>query len=174
MLTEAILQNSRLRWCSGLITFILLLILAVVDRLISLDPLSGVVAHQFSFSKVQALQILQSWTEQGRELYFNTVILDFVFPLFYAFFLSSLIYSGVTTTTNVRSSWKISVMVILPFLACFFDWVENCYQIVQVLRMSSLPDWLFVMTSVVAMIKWLLLLITFCIVIYQKQWTQRG
>lgn len=171
---HAILQNSRFRFFSGLMSVVLLASLAVIDRWISGDFFSGVVAHQFSFSKEQALQILQSWNQRGQELYFRTVILDFIFPLFYAFFLSSLIYSGVTTATRIRSSWKIPVLVILPFLACFFDWVENCYQMVQVFRMALLPDWLFVMTSVVAMIKWLLLLITFCIVLYQKQWTQRN
>ena len=161
-----LLSHKKTPLVSGVITVLLFAFLFYFDTLIAETTDKGILAHQFSFTKSEALIILNSWGSQGRGLFLKTVWIDYLFPLAYATFLSSLILQQIQKNPLVRTGIRSALMITLPFLVAFLDMIENGYQIVQVMDTKGLPNWFFITTSVISTMKWVCALIVILILIF--------
>lgn len=165
-----LLKHKNTTYITGVIALILLILLIVINALISHQANECVIMHQLSFTKERALSILAIWGKQGQTLFIKTIWIDYVFPLFYATFLSSLLAQQTEHLKNKFKGFALSYIITLPFIAAFFDMVENAYQIVQVTDGINLPSWVFLMTSLASLIKWTCLAISLVIIciLYRK------
>ena len=115
---------------------------------------AGIVALQLAFTPEKFLLVLDAWGEQGVGVFTNTMWLDFIFPLAYAFLFSGLL----ARLLGEKAAGKTPVFVFLPFAAAFFDYLENILHLVIV---GSQPYRLGLVlpASLAALIKWVLLLL---------------
>lgn len=164
----ALLSQRRTAFLSGLAVIVLTLILIILDSHIRNGGSLGIVHHQFSFTKGQALEVLSAWGPTGQSLFLKTIWLDYLYPLFYALFLSSLMAVILAPQLKQYTGLSISLALMAPFMAAFFDIVENTYQIVQVQDGAGLPGWVFFMTSLTAVIKWFFILSSVGLIFYFK------
>lgn len=160
---KSILTHKSVSGFSAALSVLLFVILAFVDFRISAAFGRGVIAHQFSFFREPALMILNSWGEAGRKLYLQTVFLDYLFPFSVGVFLASGIIDVLQKQVGKSKNIRQTVFIIMPFVFTLFDWMENAYQIAQVRHLDRLPDWIFFMTSVCSILKWVFLLVSILI-----------
>jgi hypothetical protein len=166
----SLLKHKHTSTISGVIALILLIVLIVINALITNQANEYIIMHQLSFTKERALSILSIWGQTGQTLFVKTIWIDYIFPLFYATFLSSLLAQK---TDHLKKRFKgltLSYLITLPFIAAFFDMVENAYQVVQVTDGINMPSWVFLMTSLASLIKWACLIISLIMVciLYRK------
>lgn len=140
---------------------LLLLVLAATMRADhELKSISGygIVDHQLSFNKEQAVVITQLWNQVGRSQFDELMLFDSVLPVIYAVFLAGLLLNWYQNIQTRSSRWW-SIFLFMPFLMMFFDYTENAYQMAQMDDLGVLPDWYFTMTSVISCLKWLCLVV---------------
>lgn len=125
----------------------------------------GILAYQGAFTKARTLQILSQWGEAGVALYLKTVWLDYLFPIAFAVFFGGLIALLLRNKRGKPSVIHLALFS-LPFLAAFFDYVENTLQIYLVFDTATKPDSLFFLMSTLAVVKKAFLAATLLIIGY--------
>lgn len=152
-----LLQHKHATRITAITTLVLFAALLVIDSHIAPITHRGVIFHQLSFTSVRALAILAEWGTAGKDLYLKTVWIDYLLPLSFASFFSAVMLRYLDSNNRGLSTQQAFCLVV-PFFAAFFDYVENAYQVVQVLHGDTLPEWVFLGTSIISVIKWALIL----------------
>ncbi|SRR5690606_18995820 len=132
-------------------------ILAKVD-------LREVLILQTTFDHIMFSQVIEKWKASGTlELYIFHYYFDFLHPLFYAFFLASIMSRAFVKCIYNK---RISLVILLPFIAGVFDIIENLlhlYMINSGLISEGLVKTSASFTNMKWMIVFLCLLIAFLI-----------
>ncbi len=101
-------------------------------------------------------QIVELWGPQGvADVRRSIVVLDFVFPITYAFFVS-LLYRTLCASGGVRVR---RAVVLAPWIAGFADYVENVLLLIMLGGVRPLPAWMVLAMSGAAILKIALLAI---------------
>lgn len=138
---------------------IFLLMLPVETELKSLTPY-GVMDLEFAWTVSQINKIFSTWGNSLIMKELGVTLLDFAFLVYYSIFMA-----GVTLIltrrvfSGVLHSWGYKVTLV-PFLAAFFDVVENLNIIFMLISPYSYPVFAPLLVSICATVKFTLLGIT--------------
>ena len=164
------LTKKNTLYLSGILTFVLTLLLLYIDHITTGGQSPGIMALEFSFTKTRAMDIINLWGHSGQLFFIKTIWIDYVYSLCYGTLLASiithLIFHGGRLLTHANT---FPLVITLPFIASFFDMVENAYQVVLVMDGTNLPTWLFMMTMVVTMIKWICLTLSILVIFMYRR-----
>lgn len=163
-----LLKHSKTPWIAGLLAGMSLTILLVIDYKIVGESHFEILAWQLTSSKSESLKLIQLWGQEGVQWYLKTVWIDYLFPIAYSILGASLLTRTLFEIPLKNRHKMMAFLIMMPFLAAFFDFVENAYQIVQVLRGASLPEWLFTMTFVIALCKWSFVIFSVLVIVVLK------
>lgn len=135
---ERFLENPRTLRTSGALT---LLGFAGMFFLLRLGSVSGaeVVDLQTTFSAIEFRAILSNWGEAGTRAFLSHYWIDAFHAVCYSIFLSSLYTINREKSPETRPDRGLPprLFLLLPFFACFADWVENAVDLSLVLS----PEW---------------------------------
>lgn len=148
------------RWILGLIAAVTASLTIVLGSILS--PISSVelLRAQLTFSRDAFVAILDGWQTRGLLGHFRDHFdLDlFIYPIAYGLLLASCIAFGLERTKAPHTRDR---LILLPFLATFFDLIENLSH----LRFLDDPDAItkaaVAMTALVASLKWATLVACF-------------
>lgn len=107
--------------------------------------------HAFGYTFSQATTIVNNLNEHATSLYIfpQLLLLDILYPFLLALFLSSFIYR----LKNITKS-KISFFLLLtPFLAMFFDYLENGCILLMITKSVELTATFVTISSTLTMLK---------------------
>jgi len=90
-----------------------------------------------------------------------------MFPIAYAFFVSSLVASLAIRSLEAPSPGLMALLT-LPLIAGLFDWIENALFLSLLKDTSSFSERLILLASVVASIKWFLILVPALAIVYHS------
>lgn len=108
--------------------------------------------------------VAQSYGEQGREAYIILkVTFDIVWPVIYLFFLVALFSAIISLKTNYN---KQAILILLPFLAVIFDFLENIFVSIVMYRYPVRTDFIAEMAPIMTLLKWISLFICFVLIFY--------
>jgi hypothetical protein len=154
------IKNSKsLFWILLLLLLISIAIMRYLDSfLITLSSPNGIVSFELAKESNVSAEIINSWTETAKAAAGLSLGFDFLFLLIYASFISLLIIR-INESFFYNENFKIieKVMVTLPFLAAFFDIIENV-ALIKLLLGDIQNKWSLI-ASYSAMIKFGLLFI---------------
>jgi hypothetical protein len=88
-----------------------------------------------------------------------------LFPIAYAVFLSSLL-AWLAIRPDAELSPGLIILFVLPFLAGFFDWVENALLLFLLRDTGNFSQPFIFLASIAASIKWVLVLVCALAIIY--------
>ena len=149
---------------SLLSTVVLSFIMAIiVDPQVSSESNQGLLDLQFSFYKENALNILGLWGEEGIRAFNRFIFIDYLYPISYSIFLSSLLSRSILKLEKPEKNDF--YFVLLPFGAGLFDFIENTMEISFVNNPISFSSELFFLHSIIAVIKWCGILTTVALII---------
>lgn len=118
------------------VVYLAMLNYSIPELMIASDGLPIFDMSPSGYSYQQALMLLSSLGEQGRNFYLSTqLVLDLFYPLLFALCYSSLLQWLIKLIQLKNRAW--SVLSFVPFLACAFDYAEN---VAIWLMLSSYPD----------------------------------
>lgn len=121
----------------------------------------------FGYSQVIAERIVAKLTTETRQLYLfpQLALLDVVYPILLALFLSSLLYRLVPKNQGHRS-----ILLILPFMSLCFDYIENiCIALLITKSIPTSTSFVFfsssctILKSVCTTLSWIIILVIFAI-----------
>jgi len=154
------IKNSKsIFWILLLLLLISIAIMRYLDSfLITLSSPNGIVSFELAKESNVSAEIINSWTETAKAAAGLSLGFDFLFLLIYASFISLLIIR-INESFFYNENFKIieKVMVTLPFLAAFFDIIENV-ALIKLLLGDIQNKWSLI-ASYSAMIKFGLLFI---------------
>jgi hypothetical protein len=149
----------------GILTIGFMLFLGAADRQAPLGT-PGIVQLEVAFSEDNFRDIVERWSEVGTlQVQRRNLWIDLLFPFAYASFLSSLL-AWLAIRPSQEPNTSLVRLLILPFIAGLFDWVEN-FSLLFLLRDScgySQP--LIFFSSTVASMKWVLILVSVLAIVY--------
>ncbi len=155
---------------SGIGVFALMTLLSKIDQRATGGGANGILGLQFAFSADVARTIIRLWGPEGLSLTAHTMWIDYIYPLFYATFLSSTI-AYFCDIWNMFSQPARIVFAILPFLAAFLDYVENTLHLIVFSQFPNVSGKLVFLASIAATAKWLLvgwsILVILYLIVYQ-------
>ena len=117
-------------------------------------PGLGILDLQWSVSLNKAVQVLTQWGEEGRDLFIQTLWIDFVYPFFYSLLIYSLL-----TKKNMQGL-LVKCDYVLPLATCLSDWLENYFERMLVLNFSAPSNTVFRTAQVFTVAKYLSILIS--------------
>ncbi len=120
----------------------------------------SVVALQLAFTPSRMEAVLNAWGVLGRQAYLLSLLLDFFYPLVYAFALGAWI-AFLTTIPGRAPSFWVLLLFTLPFVAAAMDYLENFLHLWMLALTNSLSPSLIFLASLAAAIKWGLVGISF-------------
>lgn len=120
----------------------------------------GIIELEVAFSANKFSDIVEQWSEAGTlQIQKRNLRIDLLFPVAYAVFLSGLLAAlAVRPWEAPRPS--LIVLLALPFLAGFLDWIENASLLFLLRDTSDLSERLILLFSLAASIKWILILVS--------------
>ncbi len=149
----------------GVLTVAFLLFFSLAERGAP-EGTPGIVELELAFSEDRFSGIVGQWSEAGTlPVQKRNLWIDLLFPFAYAFFLSSLLALLAIKSSEEPGSGLI-VLLELPFVAGFFDWIENALLLVLLGDTGNFSQPLVFLASVAASIKWLLILVSALAIIY--------
>jgi len=113
----------------------------------------GVIKLQLAFNKDIGIEIIESWGESGIVHFNRWIFVDYIYAVSYSAFFASLL-SLLILQKEKDKSLKYTWVVVLAFVACAFDWIENTMELFFLNNPSGFPDSLFFLHSVIATLKW--------------------
>jgi hypothetical protein len=120
----------------------------------------GILSLQFAFTQGTFREIVTKWT--STEVFAvrrQNLWIDLLFPLAYATFFSSLLVWARPRVDDEPTS-RPEYMLYLPFVGGLFDWVENGLHLFLLHNTSRFPAALVLAASIMATIKWLLVIVS--------------
>ena len=125
----------------------------------------------FGYSVSEATSIVNNLNDQIRNLYLfpQLSILDLLYPFLLALFLSSLLYRLISITkTKSRVN---SVLLIIPFVAMTFDYLENICIILMITKSVETSEYFVLISSIFTITKAALTSVAWLsIVIFAIRW----
>lgn len=122
-----------------------------VAGLLQLTGGANILDFEFGYTTDKALAMLTALGEQGRVFYLTKIIpIDFPFPLSYMLFYASWI---ALLAKRIAPRGRIKYLLMVPFLATVFDWIENIGIISMLNNYPSLPGWAVVTASAAGILK---------------------
>jgi len=149
------------------------LLLSRIDAKIAGKDGPGVVYLQLAFFRENFEAVISAWGPEGVSFFLKTIWIDFIYPISYAVLLAS---APLFLSKFVRDSYgdidfkavddkiPIAVIIIIPFLAAFFDYIENILHAV-ILSRRVFSDSIIFTASVAATLKWALIFVSLFIVL---------
>lgn len=116
---------------------------------------SSMIQIQLAFSPERFAQVFDSWSITARQLYLSSMVMDFIFPAAYAFFLASILARQVA---ELPLRWG-NFLCCLPFIAASGDYIENTLHILLIQNGAPYSAALVFIASVFSGLKWVLLAI---------------
>lgn len=117
------------------------------------------------YSSEYVRKLFETLGEAGRNVYlFQQIPLDMIYPGLFAITFSLLLALLFERVLSTKS--KIQKLIILPFLAGIFDYLENLGIIVMLNMHPNFPSWVANATNVFSIIKSLITIIVFVLIIY--------
>lgn len=107
----------------------------------------------FGYSIIEARTILSNLNEETINFYIfpQLSFLDILYPFFLALFLSSLLFRLINISELlIRSK---SILLMIPFIAMIFDYLENFCVLYMITHTSSTPNVLIHMSSIFTILK---------------------
>ena len=104
----------------------------------------------FGYSLSTAELIVNNLNEETMQLYLfpQLTLLDLLYPVLVALFLSSLLFRLIKGESKLRS-----ILLIVPFLAMFFDYAENICIILMISKSIELSEPLVLVSSTFTILK---------------------
>lgn len=124
--------------------------------------------QSFGFPLSTAESIINTLDTPTTQLYLfpQLTLLDVCYPFLLALFLSSLLFRLVNTGKTLGL-----VIVVIPFLAMFFDYLENICIILMITKKIEISEWFVFISSFFTVLKSLLTIMAWItILIYAIKW----
>lgn len=115
---------------------------------------SELIQLEITFSPNEFRSLLVSWGADGREAFLAHYWLDFVFPVIYALFLSSLFATSLGPRPPEGRPRRELFFLLLPLFAGFCDWIENIVDLTGALHPELLTDSLINVGASFSRAKW--------------------
>lgn len=87
-----------------------------------------------SYTASDAYNVLNSFTEKGRHVIVYAYIMDFIIPVLYSLFFTSLTAYLISKNKFVKES--LYLIALVPFIAGIFDYCENSYFLMMINNFS--------------------------------------
>lgn len=134
-----------------------------VEKITALSGGMGIPDARMFYTYAQLQEIFRHYGPQGRQMYLQLQWVDMVYPLVYSLFLSSLLFV-------VYSKTRLRKTVYIPFIAAFFDYVENILLRVSILSFPDMQKGMVQMAGVVTFTKWFLIFFAFSLLVFGTVW----
>ncbi len=122
----------------------------------------------FGYSVSTAQSIVNNLNEQTTLLYLfpQLTLLDLLYPILLALFLSSLLFRLVNSKTKLGK-----LVLILPFIAMSFDYLENICIMLMISKTMAISQPIVLISSTFTLLKSLFTFIAWiCVMIFAVQW----
>lgn len=126
---------------------------------------SGILALQLAFDKELGMEIISSWGAKGIDAYNCWYFVDYLYAVSYSVFLASLL-SFLIFRKNIENSSVLKTIPLIALAAGACDWLENTLEFIFIQNPAIFSSHLFFFHSVVAVVKWIAILIAVVSVIY--------
>jgi hypothetical protein len=125
----------------------------------------------FGYSVSEASSIVNNMNDQITNLYLfpQLSLLDLLYPFLLALFLSSFLFRliGITKTKNGVNS----ILLIVPFLAMIFDYLENICIILMITKSVETSEYFVLLSSIFTLLKGVLTSFAWIsILLYSIRW----
>lgn len=107
----------------------------------------------FGYSVSEARSIVNNMNDQITNLYLfpQLTLLDLVYPFLLALFLSSFLFRLISITKTKNS--VNSMLLIVPFLAMLFDYLENICIILMITKSVETSEYFVLLSSIFTLLK---------------------
>jgi len=126
---------------------------------------SGILALQLAFDKELGLEIISSWGAEGIDAYNRWYFVDYLYAVSYSVFLASLL-SFLIFRKNKENSSAAKTIPLIALAAGACDWLENTLEFIFIQNPATFSSHLFFFHSIVAVVKWIAVLIVVISIIY--------
>ena len=162
--------NRVARWpivaACGVLTALFLLYFGATERAAPVGT-PGVLELELAFTAQRFDSIVGQWAEDGTlAVQQRNLWLDLFFPFAYGGLLTGLL-GLLALPRSGEPKLRHAILLPLPLVAGFLDWIENGLLIWLLGQSSNHSPTLVLLMSTISSIKWLLLLISGVVVIYQ-------
>lgn len=123
------------------------------------------------YSVSEATSMVRNLNDEIRNLYLfpQLTLLDVLYPLFLALFLSSFLFRLIKITET--KNWSNPILFVLPFVAMGFDYLENICIILMITKYVEISEYIVVLSSAFTVLKGVLTSIAWMsILIYSIKW----
>ena len=167
-MTKALFRLAR--WpivaSCGVLTVLFLLYFSATERAAP-QGTPGVIELELAFTAERFNSIVDQWAEAGTlVVQRRNLWLDLLFPFAYAGLLTGLLGILALSSSGERKL-GLSILVSLPLIAGVLDWIENGLLIWLLGQGHYHGPILVFLMSTISLIKWLLLLLSGAVIIYQ-------
>lgn len=136
-----------------LMAIMFVIVMFFVNPLIDGEDGFGVLQLQLSFDKDQGIEITNSWGEAGVEHFNQWIFTDYIYASTYSLSLASL--TAFLVTKKGRGTYSVCRYVVsLAFASGVLDFLENTMELLFINNPYGLPESLFFLHSVIALLKW--------------------
>ena len=125
----------------------------------------------FGYSVSEARSIVNAMNEQIINLYLfpQLSLFDLLYPLLLALFLSSFLFRLINLTQTKKGVG--SFVLIVPFLAMLFDYLENICIILMITKSADLSEYFVLVSSTFTVLKSILTTFAWlCVLFYSLKW----
>lgn len=155
--SENILQRSTGRVALAALLFFLVFLVVVLPRQASQSESYasqvGSPDQSFLYSPDELYAMAEAYGPGGRQAYIQArFTFDLVWPLIYLAFLSTSLGWLSSRLFEPSSRWR--TLVMLPWLGCLFDYLENLAAAVVMARFPDLSPWPAAFAPVFTFLKW--------------------
>jgi len=137
----------------------------IVNPAIDSQNGSGILALQLAFDKELGIEIINGWGAKGIETYNRWYFVDYLYAVSYSVFLASLL-SFLIYRKNIENSSVLKTIPLIALAAGACDWLENTLEFIFIQNPAIFSSHLFFFHSIVAVVKWIAVLIAVVSVIY--------
>lgn len=117
---------------------------------------------RLSYNIVDFQMIFSSVGSEGMIVWAQVHLLDYIFPLTYSIAMAFGISLELKSAYPERNSLK--KLIVLPFLGCAMDYLENLLILSQILSYPSLSEPIIILASTFTTVKWVSLAFSFFVI----------
>lgn len=129
------------------------------------DADTSILDVRFGFSSADAYETLEAIGQEGRNKYlFFLAVIDSIYPLVYGSLL--ILTAGFLLRRTLNESNDFRILNLVAIDAVIFDYLENLGIIYMISRYPSRADGVATLASVSGMIKWIMIILAICVILF--------
>ncbi len=134
-----------------------------VEKIAAISGGEGLPDAKMYYTYQQLYLLFQHYGSSGRQMYLQLQVVDMVYPLIYSTLLASLLFL-------IFKKTRLQVVVVIPFAAAFFDYIENILLRMSVLSFPHMHAGMVETAALATFAKWFLVFLAFFLLLFGAVW----